>query len=557
LVYSPTLEYDFTNWDDPVYVSANPHIARPSLETLVRVLDPRTLVASDWTPVVTLSHLLERWFLGGGPGVAHAGNLLLHLACVGLVWALLRTSGAPLGVVASGALLFALHPLQVESVVWVAGRKTLLATALSLGALLLFVRAPSRGARPWIALGLYVLALGSKGTAVVLPLWLLAWTGLLDRARLRRQLPWIVAMLIFAVARGLWTVWAQEAATRPAAELGLLGRLEIAGPVLLIYLQQLLWPFDLCAHYSWESIGIAGFFAWVFLASLAGGVGWLARADSRLGAFALVAGLALLPTTNLLPAPYFQADRYLYAAMPGLAYVLPALLLRLPGLSGRAAVALLCAGLVALIPVTRARASVWRDARSLWVDTLQCSPAFAAGWNNLGLAEAEAGNTEAALQSLRRAIELDPDYLAAYANEGELLARLGRSRKAEVVLRAGLARGEHPDLLNNLAWLVLESRPDTARTLASRAVELEPRHAAAWDTLGAARYRLNDPEGARRAFERGIALRPDLAELHFHLARALETVGEQEGARRHAARALTLLGEGDAPWAEDARRLAR
>jgi tetratricopeptide (TPR) repeat protein len=271
----------------------------------------------------------------------------------------------------------------------------------------------------------------------------------------------------------------------------------------------------------------------------------------------LLAGVALLPTANVLPAPYFQADRYLYAAMPGLAYVVPALALRLPRASGRVAVGLLCVGLVALVPVTRSRSSVWRDARSLWVDTLECSPAFAAGWNNLGLAEAEAGNSEAALGALRQALELDPDYLAAYANQGELLARLGRPREAEEVLRTGLARGEHPDLLNNLAWLLLESRPAAARTLASRAVELDPGHAAAWDTLGVAQLRLDDREGARRALERGVALRPDLPELHYHLAQTLETVGDREGARRHAARALALLADRQAPWAPDARRLVR
>ena len=131
----------------------------------------------------------------------------------------------------------------------------------------------------------------------------------------------------------LWTVWAQEAATRSAAELGLLGRLEITGPVVLTYLRQLFWPFDLCAHYEWEAIGKAGLFSWGLIAAFAAGMAWLARAERRLGAWTLVGVLALLPTLNLLPAPFFQADRYLYAAMPALAYVLPALLLRLPGVA--------------------------------------------------------------------------------------------------------------------------------------------------------------------------------------------------------------------------------
>jgi tetratricopeptide (TPR) repeat protein len=546
IVYFPTLAYEFTNWDDPAYVAENPHVARPSVQSLALVLDPRTRVASEWSPVVTVSHMLERALLGGGPRVAHAGNGILHLACVILVWAVLRTYGAPLLVVVPGTLLFALHPLQVESVAWVAGRKTLLATALSLAALLLYERGTFRGPRASVGLCLYLLALGSKATAVVLPVWILVAGLLLDRVRLRRQAPWVVVMLLLALGRGLLTIGAQEVATQRASDLGLIVRLEISGPVVLTYIRQLLWPNPLCAYYPWESPGPAGLWAWLGIAALALAVAGLARRDPRLGLFGLFASIALLPTMNLLPAPYFQADRYLYPVMPALAYIVPALLLRLPRVPARVALGLLCAGALALAPIARARSSIWSDSVSLWGDTLACAPRFAAGWSNLGLAEAEAGNPEAGLRAFRRAIEVDPSYLPAYANEGEMLARMGRPQPAEQVLRAGLTHGEHPDLLNNLGWLLLAENPARSVALASRAVELDPRHAAAWDTLGAAHLRLGDAREAQTALEHGIALRPDIPELHYHLGRtsieARPVTGTLARAARPTAAAILLAG---------------
>jgi tetratricopeptide (TPR) repeat protein len=553
--YAQTLKYDFTNWDDPAYVSQNPDVQSPSLRSVIRILSPRTRVASEWSPVVTLSHLIEQVLFGGGPRVAHAGNLLLHLACAGLVWGLLRAYGAPLSVTVPGTLLFALHPLQVESVAWVAGRKTLLATSLSLGALLLFQR-PFRSSLSWAGLGLTLLALASKATAVVLPVWILASGWLLDRAKLRRQAPWVATMLGLALVRGLLTLQFQEAATQRASEMGLLARLEIAGPVLLTYFGQLVWPADLCAYYGWSAPGSWGLGAWVAVAGFCVLVAWMARGDRRLALFGLFAATALLPTMNFIPAPYFQADRYLYPVMPAVAYLAPALLLRLPRIPDRAGAMLISAAILALVPVTHERIAVWRGARALWQDTLACAPAFAAGWSNLGLAEAEAARPEAALRAFRRAREVDPNYLAGYANEGELLARMGRLDEAERALRAGLARGEDPNLLNNLAWLLHERRPAEAAALASRAVEMEPRHAPAWDTLGAALLEQGDADGARRALERGVAIGPHLPDLHYHLAEALEALGRTEAAARHARRSLELLEGRPAPWAERARRLA-
>jgi Flp pilus assembly protein TadD len=142
-------------------------------------------------------------------------------------------------------------------------------------------------------------------------------------------------------------------------------------------------------------------------------------------------------------------------------------------------------------------------------------------------------------------------------NPGELYAREGRRDEADRVFREGLGHGTHPDLLNNLAWLLLEEEPREAERLAAAAVALEPGHAAAWDTLGAARLRLGDAEGARTALERGIALRPALPDLHYHLAAALLALGDSDGARAEAREALALLGEREAAWAERARRIAR
>jgi tetratricopeptide (TPR) repeat protein len=560
IVYAPVVSYEFTNWDDPAYVAANRDVRSPSLESLWRTFDPRTRVVSEWTPIVTSTHQIESVLLGGGPRVAHAGNLLLHLVCILLVWRLLRVCGAGMLVTVPGTLLFALHPVQAESIAWVSGRKTLLATAFSLGAALLALRGNPRPRRLLGALGLFVLAIGSKATAVVAPLWIGAGALLLDDERPKRAralLPWLGAMLVLGIVRGLGSLTMQAEAVRPAAEIGLAARLEITGAVFLSYLRQLVWPTDLCAHYAWSTPGAAGLGGWITLAALTALVARLGRREPRLGFFALVAGITLLPVSNVLPAPHFQADRYLFPALVGLAYVVPALLVHLPRIPPLAVAVALGAWVIAWTPVTRDRIEIWQDAQSLWTDTLECSPGFVVGWSNLGTAEAAAGRPEAAARAFEQALELDPDHLPAYANLGELLVRQGRLKEGEGTLRAGLARGEHPDLLNNLAWLRVERDPEEAARLAGRAVGLRPDHAAAWDTLGVARLRLGDAEGSRRALERGLELRPDLPELHYHLAETWVLLGDDEAAQMHARRALELHAPPDGDWVPDARRLAR
>jgi tetratricopeptide (TPR) repeat protein len=486
------------NWDDPAYVSENPHVQARSPRKWIEILDPRTLVASEWTPVVTAAHILERRLLGSHPGVYHASNVLLQLGCALAALALLRGLGLATAPALGAAAWYAVHPLQVEPVAWVAARKTLLSSLFFLLAALAYLRSGERRGR-LTAFVLFVLALLSKATAVVLPAWLAA-LHLIRRERPRRR--WITALIPFfvvAFARGLYTLSTQEGAVQETAALGLGGRLAAMGPVLATYARQIVWPQDLALLYAspslaWTDLRVIG--AWVLVAAAALAVALASRRDRRWAELGSLAALALLPTSNLLPAPFLQADRYLHLSLLGVAGLLALAVARIG--NERAAAAVLLAWALALVPVSRARALVWHDDERLWRDALAHAPDLAHAHSNLGLYLVAAGRADEALTHLERAVAAEP--------------------------------GDPRWQVNLAAALVSKGDLAQARAVLERALAQSGSLAAAHGTLAVIALKEGRAEEALSHAERGASLHPGNPQLEVHVAEALAAVGRHEEA---------------------------
>jgi tetratricopeptide (TPR) repeat protein len=498
LLYLPSLHAGFVNFDDPEYVTDNLDVRRPVLTT---IFDTKHLTVWDWTPLVTLSHAFEYRLFGFRPVGYHLTNLLLHSISTVLVYLLWVQCGASPVESLAAALIFACHPLQVESVAWIASRKNLLAAVFGLA----FVRA-FLGAKPLLATTLLLLALGSKGTAVVFPCWAAVAVFLgFGKWSPRRALPWLILFLALAVPRAMITAAAQAPVIirHDIAELSLLQRMAIMGPVFATQLRQFFLPYGLCLMYepgspSWD--GARVFLSWGAVALLLLLLVWWARRERHVMLAACWVGLAMLPTAQIVPAPFFQADRYAHLALVGAA-LLGVKLLRplervrwwLPWV----AVGVWCG--TVFVPLTRARLAVWQDGATLGEDTARQQPRSRVGWDIQASYHLERGETGLAEAAWRHALEHNPDYDQAHYNLASLLLNQGRLAEAEVEAETfvRLDKTDAPNgdcLLGRI--LLAQQRPRDSLPYFDRALQRSPEMSAARYGRAVAHLRLGQLDAA-------------------------------------------------------------
>jgi protein O-mannosyl-transferase len=383
-------------------------------------------------PLLNLSYTLN-WIAGdGSPFAFHAFNLLIHLVATACVFALVRSflhrrvTGIDIDLTAAwAALLFAVHPLHSEAITYVSGRSTALMTVFYLGALVNYARAEAGRLRHRLgALGLFVLAVLTKETALLFPLALLAWdwaAGTPWRVALRRQWPFWLLCLLFLLAvlqhPGIWSLIDQSIAARDFAR-GLPTQLHSSA----VLLGKLFWPTGLNIDPDWpvlDDIAQALPELALFAAALLLAIHW--RRDRPW----LVLALAWLLIHLLLPNVVFpRADianeRQMFWADWAIFLAVTVEIQRHLKPAPASAVVLACAILLCVITIKRNE--LYRSEIALSQDTARHSPNKARVLNNLGYALASAGRTEEARAAYRRALELDPHHLKA-ANNLERLDR--------------------------------------------------------------------------------------------------------------------------------------
>lgn len=576
LAHSPALRAGLTNWDDRGYLTSNADVVSPRLGT---ILHPLHWTVSDWTPTVTISHAIEYRLFGFTPAVYHATNLALHLGCVILVYLLLRAVGLSRGAALIASCIFGIHPLQVESVAWVSARKNQLAAVFGLSYIVAHL-----AARPLPALICLLLALGSKGTAVVFPLWALA-AALLGIGRSSRPAPLLLSLfhIGLAIPRAALSAYAQAgvAQNNGLTEVGVGGRMAAMGPILLTQLRQFFLPYDLCALYQrtprlWTDWPVRG--SWTALAVAMLALAWAVR-NQRSSLYLLCIGVAaLLPTIGIWPPPSLQADRYLHLAL-----IAPAALVGIavgaPGRCGRVLrVAIPAWCLLVLLPATFLRSQVWQSSTMLWRDTVARYPTLAFAWNMLADDYLTRNQPIEAESALRRSLALVPDQRDARFNLALLLTNNGNYEAALLELRQLLEI--HPEGAESLRLLarILEEhgRPEEALVALDDAVrrypestinrfrrgkllaklgKIEPAEAD-FETLTELLASQGRPSQAKSAALEGIAVLPESPNLYFRLAVIEWNLHEVDAARSHANKALALLGSVSRPWRNEAVAIA-
>ncbi len=574
VVFRGALDGEFVDWDDGINVSANPNLnpatARSVLrlwsEPYLRLYIPLTYTA--WAAITPFARGSGdrggRGADGGARGAVgpldprafHAANLAAHVASVLLVFGILRLVVRRDGAALCGALVFALHPAQVEPVSWVTGMKDVLGGGLALAAIWFYLRraADSAGRRRRFgtATALFVLALLAKPSAVAAPL--VAWS--LDRWALGRSAR--AATTSLAAWGAIALAWvALTAAVQPRAALDVVasawGRVVVAGDALAFYARHVLWPAALAVDYGRSPAAVLAHpgAAWALaLPAAVGALAWIARrrAPSFVAAAAVFA-CGLAPVLGFIPFEFQNhstvADRYLYVALLGPALGVAAALRR-PRLAAIVAAAI---GVAALLGArSAAQVRVWKDTETLFAHALEVNPRSAVAHNLYGLALARAGRADDALAHYAEAIRLRPAYAEAHYHRGLALLGLGRAAEAEAAFAEAIRRRpEFVDAHNNLGVaLARQERRAEAAAAFERALALRPDDPEAHTNLGNALAREGRPAEARAHYERALAARPDSPEALGNLGALLAREGDAAGAVDCLERAVRLRPESSA-----------
>ena len=556
LVFSPTLRSNFLAYDDDIYVYNNPRVQTFSPEHFGWFFAHPYY--RSYIPLTMVSHTIDYALWQNDPRGHHLTSLLLHsinalwVFFLGLVVYGIRSKNPGrvtwpmvLGS-AAAALLFALHPLRVESVAWVSDRKDLLCAFFLFPSFIAYLwYATRRGgetARRWyiVSLVLFTFALLSKPIAVMAPaVLLLVDFLLLERGNwrdhlsvsVREKLPFFALSLAAGVMAMVAAPGSQEAWMIEHLSPGL--KLVFPFYATMFYLLKTIVPLSLTPVYPRVTVEIL-FVAFGASLVIVAACVYAARRGKRDWLLALLVYVLFLLPTLLAASSGIQpiADRYSYMASISL-FVLCGAGIVAARPAGLRFVLIGVAGiLVVWGALSVQQVSHWRDAESLWRYVVSVQPEIPLAHNNLGTALQAKGDPDGAIAIYHAALALKPDYPEPWYNMGIAYEAKGDARKAEeMYLRAIITKRDYLDAYVNLGNLYVQtSRVDTALAIYARAARIDPVDADVYYNMGFAYYMRGDHEQALTLFLKTIQLDPAYSNAYFNAGVILGQEGKMEEA---------------------------
>ncbi len=595
-LYWPAMRCDFINYDDPDYVTANPHVQGRLNWEGMRWAFSNTEQASYWAPLMWLSHMLACQFFGLNAWGHHLINVLLHAANTALVFLVFQRMTRATWRSLILAALFGWHPLRVESVAWVTERKDVLSTLfwmLTLFAYAKFVassRVRDSKSKVWyaVALAMFVFGLMSKAMLVTMPCVLL----LLDYWPLERFKPgraWQLVMekipfFALAAAAGVVTfvVQKQGGAVKTVGNLPLEARFGNALISYCRYLGKMFWPADLAVFYPhpgyWplEKVLLAG----VFLC----GISVLLFRERRRYPVLLMGWLwfvgTLVPVIQLVQSGgQAMADRFTYVPSLGVGILTIWGAYELTGRWRCHKTALAVSGSAAIIlclALTRQQLGYWKDSETLFRHTLEVTennylarkvfgdalcekgrtgeavsqfqeairlkPGYAPAHISLGIALLNQGHADGAISQFQEALRLNPDDARAHNNLGNALDKNGQTGAAISQYQEAIRLKPDDFGARYNLGIALLSQGQTGAAISQfqEAIRFKPDDADARINLGIALFKQGQTGGAISQYQEAIRLKPDDADAHYNLGIALFNQGQTDGAISQYQEAIRL-----------------
>jgi Flp pilus assembly protein TadD len=564
LVFWQVRNFDFVNYDDNDYVYENPHVLNGLTAGDVSWAFT-TGHTGNWHPLTWLSLMLDRQLsLPRGPSPAgfHLTNLFFHIANTLLLFLVLKQMTNAIWQSAFVAALFALHPMHVESVAWIAERKDVLSTFFWLLAMLAYVRYVKQpnAARYLLVLIIFALGLMAKPMLVTLPfVFLLLDYWPLNRIKhfdpqdtLRRRqiiyrlvfekIPFFALVAVSSIVTFL--VMRSSGAVVKIDTFPLNSRIANAVLSYVRYLYKMVWPQNLAAFYPLNAAASFPFWQVAMCVLLLLVISFLVVRLGRsqrylpIGWFWFVG--TLVPVIGIIQVGLQgYADRYTYVSYIGLfimiAWGLPALLSKWISASPHRKIAL---GLSMIIVLTalgicaHRQTSYWKDSVDLFSHAIEVTQNNYIAHYDRGVAYSGLGRWPEAMEDFKQTIKINPAYVKAYNNLSIIYVNLSRYNEAIETLKQVIRiKPDGANAYYNLgnAYCAIGRWPEAIEAF-SQAVRIKPDLADAHYNLGNACCAIGRWPQAIEAYKQAIKLRPDLAEAHHNLGCAYLAIGDKNSA---------------------------
>ena len=575
LAYIPAMRGGYI-WDDNAHITEN--AALHSVDGLKKIwFEPKVL--PQYYPLVHTTFWVEYHLWQLHPFGYHVVNVLLHSLNAILLLLVLRCLRVPGGWLA--ALLFALHPVEVESVAWITERKNVLSVFFYLSSVLAYLRfanftvgpantwlssdtyppTSDNSSRSWrfylLALFLFICGLLSKTITCSLPaaiLLVLWWKQ--DRISWRDTLP-LIPFFVVGAFLGLTTVWLEIHHVGAQGEewaFSFLDRCLIAGRALWFYAGKLAWPHKLTFNYPRWQIDSGLWWQYLFPAAALAVISilWVLRRRIGKGPFVAVVFFAgtLVPALgffDVYPMRFsFVADHFQYLASIGLltlaAASVTAFFERLGPRQNTIGFVLSMAVLFVFAVLVWKQSTIYQDAETLYRDTIAKNPHSWMAHYNLGVFLVNSGRSDEVMPFFSEALRLRPDDADAHYNLGVALEKQGRFEEAlahfaeTVKLRPDYAEAHY----SMAVILARQSKFEEAISHYSQALRVNPNYAEAHNNLGVALFRLGKLDKAIEHYRTALKLDPDFGKAHNNLGNALIQKGKLDEAIVHYSRALEI-----------------
>ncbi len=592
-LYAPSLSNEFVSWDDDKFVYENPVITSLAWENIKEIFTPKGQLI--YIPLSLLTYQFEYFFVELDPYLYHLNNLILHmLNCLLLMWVVYLLCQKK-WVSFFAALIFAVHPLHVESVVWVTERRDVLSTLFYFGALISYIYyRNSRSAKQYIlCLVLFILALLSKPMSVTLPLILF----LIDfkfpkpyrEKYLIEKLPFFALSLVF----GFIALSLQEEAYMSA--LSNLDRILVGVQSIIFYLEKLFVPLNLSAMYPFPetirlldaaySIPLALFSVLILLTLLSLDKTREIYFGITLFLVTLAPTLAVTTSSTVVVA----ADRYMYLPSVGIIYLfclffvyLNSRLILSPMLKKGIFTFFVLMITSGLSYAAYERTLVWKNSEILYNDVLSKYPRAIEANNNMGVIYQEKGLDDKAIRQYEKTLELDPNHANAYNNLANMYVDRGEMEKAEALYEKSKdLRVDNEQVHYNLATLLKKQgkfekaiqelkmalqidpnfqaaynllgviyndmgRKTEAMAYMEKSLELNPNYAIGYHNLGKMYYEFGDMTKAKQLYLKALEVNPNYSEAYYGLGQVDFKIGNFEEAHNNFSKAITLAPENPA-----------
>jgi len=537
ITFYPCLKCDFFNWDDPEYVYRNMTIRELNLENLKTIFT--TFVSGHYFPLVLLTYSIEYYFFKLNPSVYHTTNIIIHLMnCIFVFYLAFILSSRSVSTAFITSLLFAVHPLKVESLAWVSQRKDVLSCFFYIPSLICYINYMKKGKIYfyYLSLLLFILSLGAKPMSVTLPFVLILYDCIIEkkvnRKTLLEKLPFFTAAIILSVIN-IIELYLQET-ERQGHSFNLLNNIVISGYVLIFYLKKTLLPFNLCFFYPYpqnlhEKIPGEYFFylplsiIFIIITVI------ISKYSSKITWGILFFIAAIFPVLQLIPVPgsAIAADRFTYIPSIGLSYVAGETFTwfyrkKKKQIFNIIMIVIITGLITGLSFLSHQRCYVWKNSITLWSEVIEKYPGYMAiPYLQRGNAYLEKEEYVSAISDYNEALKIIPNYPLVYNNRGIAFEKINRPEDAiEDFTKAIEIDPYYTEAYYNrgITYTYYIKNYDKGLLDFTKTIDLEPAHREAYFHRGVVYYSKGEKESALPDFTKAIEINPYYGEAYYNRA---------------------------------------